>query len=153
MKQLIILFPLILIGSYAMVAQSTAWTPVPEEAWTALLAQHPDARDVAWSLTDREYLQARFLPSEGDRRIRHAVFTPSGDWVETRIRLEEADLPDEVISARKAFYRGYTTPAAYQVSNRRYPVLYELHLTRRGAPPDTIRVNPQGYLVTHIPRQ
>lgn len=152
MKQLIILFPFILFGSYPLISQTATWDQVPEEVLTALLVRHPDARDVAWSHSEDDYLQARFRQPESDLLPRHALFTRSGDWVETRTEVNPVDLPDEVVAAQKGFYRGYTVAGAYLIMNKRYAELYELHLTKRNAPKEIIRVNPQGYLVTHVPR-
>ncbi len=86
MRALVMLLFAFLINS------ATAYASVPELVEKAFRKDFPEIVNVYWEQR-AEVFVAMFQDKEGLKKV---FYTPSGNWVETRIRLEMNDLPDGV---------------------------------------------------------
>lgn len=111
----------------------------------------PNAQDITWQFLDDNRLQARFVKQEGHTAEFRMHFNSMGELMETHRPIDKDELTEDVLYTAVSSYRGYEIDQVYLIESDRAGKLYDIHMSRRGKKEIVVRVNANGYLVTHVP--
>ncbi len=151
MKTLITLFSLVMATCHVCFSQSDSWTPIPENAVENLQKAFPDAQEITWRFWGASDLQARFRDQLETPEECIAYFSPAGELIEVHHPIDIAQLPEDVVYTATSTHKGFEIIHAFQIENDRSGTLYQLNLRKRNQKEISVRVNANGYLVTHVP--
>ncbi len=151
MKAKIILFCLLLGGTFTLTAQTNVLDEVPVKAREFLKMKFPEATDAAWARIENDRFRARFRKQTSELEQHAAIFTAEGDWLETLSPIDISLLPEDVVPSATATHRGYDVARAYIVDNGGAVHLFELKMRKKGTENLTVRLNANGQVVTRVP--
>lgn len=82
-----------------------------------------NAQDITWLKQGEEYYGARFHSEGSDFE---AVYTPTGEWVQTEQDIAYLDMPEESRKYCRSYYPDYQAKTVQKVSTRKHGILYEI---------------------------
>lgn len=151
MKTAITLFCLLFSCLTPGKAQSGSWQQIPEQSVDTLTTLFPDAQEITWTILDDDRIQARFIVQEGHTADCMMYFNSMGELIEIHRPIDQEELTEDVLYTAISSNIGYEIDQVYLVESDRAGKLYDVHMSRRGKKEIRVRVNANGYLVTHVP--
>ena len=82
-----------------------------------------DAENIVWLKQGDDFYGARFALKGMDAE---AIYTPTGDWVQTELDIAYQEMPDSARSYCRSHYPDYQARDVKKVSTRRHGILYEI---------------------------
>jgi hypothetical protein len=103
-------------------AQEMKATNVPAAVTTAFNKDHQTVKKVEWKLKDGNNYQAEY--KEGSVEM-YSMYSASGDLMETKMEIKNADLPAPVLTYVKQNYKEDEVKNAYKVTDASGTVTYK----------------------------
>lgn len=104
-----------------------AQTPAAVEK--AFKTKFPDALAVKWEKESKTEYEASFT-WKGKKSS--ASYTPAGEWIESEIAIDEAELPAAVKAAFAKQQPGVKATTVYRIESAKKEVYYEIEYTVKG---------------------
>ncbi len=125
MRNLFITISIIIFANYAS-AQNFNPKKLPKEVKNSFNQKYSDAENPVWTLKNETIYFVNFISKS---KIQTASFNQLGEWLETRIRLNEADLPETILNTIKKDYSSSVIKEVNKVEKPDNNVFYQISLT------------------------
>lgn len=102
------------------------YAQVPPVVAKAFQIQFPEAREVKWEKESKTEYEASFI-WKGKKSS--ASYSPSGQWMESEVAIDESELPAVVKAAFAKQQPGIKATAVYRIENAKKELYYEIEYT------------------------